>query len=206
MQRLALIAGALLLAGFAARGKSDGADGGEAGAVVDTTLADILPFMTPDDSATVQQALNDANVQAFLAMIRAAEGTAGPDGYRMFFGGGLFDSYTDHPRQKITRLSNGKPITSSASGAYQILQPTWDHVIQPRLHLPDFSPASQDAAAVELLRLNGSYDRLVAGDFDGAVTKAAQTWASLPGSPYGQPLRSLAWVTDRFVSAGGALA
>ena len=91
-----------------------------------------------------------ANLRAFLYMIRHCEGTAGENGYRTQFGGGLFDSFADHPRQAITRTLGGKPITSTAAGAYQFLARTWDECAK-ALGLPDFSPASQDAAATFLI-------------------------------------------------------
>ena len=52
--------------------------------------------------------MQNSNLQAFLAMIRQAEGTAGRDGYSMLFGGSLFDSFADHPRTKITARLGGR--------------------------------------------------------------------------------------------------
>lgn len=85
------------------------------------------------------------NLRAFLYLIRYCEGTAGENGYRTQFGGGLFDSFDDHPRQAITRKLGGKDLTSTAAGAYQFLSRTWDECAK-ALSLPDFSPESQDRA------------------------------------------------------------
>src|SRR3990167_9402573 len=123
------------------------------------------------------------NMRAFLMMIRHAEGTAGPDGYRTLFGGGLFEGFEDHPRQRITRKLGGKPITSSAAGAYQFLERTWDEV-QTKLDLPDFSPNSQDRGAVELIRRRGALKLVVGGRFEQAVEKVRKEWASMPGAGY----------------------
>ncbi|WP_404993336.1 glycoside hydrolase family 104 protein [Cupriavidus pauculus] len=144
------------------------------------------------------------NRAAFLMMIRTAEGTAGRDGYRTLFGGGLFDSYADHPRQVVTAMSNGKPISSSAAGAYQFLRRTWDKLAA-RLGLPDFSPASQDAAAIELIREAGALGDVDAGRFDKAVGKVRKIWASMPGAGYGQPEKALADLQAVYVAAGGAV-
>ncbi|WP_423197143.1 Lysozyme [Cupriavidus sp. H19C3] len=144
------------------------------------------------------------NRSAFLLTIRTAEGTAGRDGYRTLFGGGLFDSLADHPRQYITRKSNGKPITSSAAGAYQFLIRTWD-TLAARLGLPDFSPQSQDAAAIELIREAGALGDVDAGRFAQAVRKVRKIWASMPGAGYGQPERALADLQAAFEAAGGVV-
>lgn len=147
----------------------------------------------------------ESNVRAFLAAIRAAEGTAGPDGYRMLFGGGLFASYADHPRIRVTALLGGRLVTSTAAGAYQILERTWDEA-RAALALPDFSPAAQDAAAVWLIRRRGALADVRAGRFEAAVSKVAREWASLPGSPYGQPVKTLDQVRAAYEAAGGIVA
>lgn len=134
----------------------------------------------------LQQFLVSENVRAFLKAIRVAEGTAKKDGYRMHFGGSLFFSYEDHPKKIISKSG----YKSSAAGAYQILKKTWRD-IQRSLYLPDFSPLSQDIAAAWLIRRRGALDDVVSGRLDSAVKKCAKEWASLPGSPYGQPTLSM---------------
>lgn len=147
----------------------------------------------------------EQNVAAFLAMIRSAEGTAGPAGYQTMFGGALFSSFADHPRIKQTAtFSNGKTVTSTAAGAYQFLSTTWDDA-RNALGLLDFSPAAQDAGAVWLIRRRGALEDVRAGNFAAAVAKCAKEWASLPGSPYGQPGRTMAQVQAVYQSAGGVV-
>ncbi|WP_295375629.1 glycoside hydrolase family 104 protein [uncultured Pseudacidovorax sp.] len=159
----------------------------------------------------------NANVQAFLQAIKACEGTAGqPDPYRVCFAySHVISDLSDHPavtgEWSGVRLSDaqckgaGQPAgcVSTAAGAYQITRTTWRDV-RPKLGLPDFSAASQDAAAVELLRRCGAYARLAAGDLAGAVRAARGTWASLPGANYaGQGMRSMAQVQAWYSGAGG---
>lgn len=145
------------------------------------------------------------NVQAFLRVIRVGEGTAGPDGYRTLFGGGLFESFADHPRQRITRTMAGRPITSTAAGAYQFLSRTWDETAR-IMGLRDFTPASQDLGAVGRIAARGALEDVKAGRFDAAIRKVALEWASMPGSPYGQPV--ITWDRARaiYAAAGGASA
>ncbi|TMU72518.1 muramidase [Hydrogenophaga intermedia] len=138
-------------------------------------------------------------------MIRRGEGTAGEDGYRTLFGGGLFTSFADHPRQRITRMLGGKPITSTAAGAGQFLASTWDETAR-IMGLTDFTPASQDRAIVGRIAARGALDDAKAGRVDLALQKIAREWASMPGSPYGQPVISLATARGVFASAGGTFA
>ena len=143
------------------------------------------------------------NVAAFLDMIAYAEGTAGPNGYRTLFGGGLFDSYADHPRQFFTFTDKaGKTNRTSAAGRYQFLARTWDALAR-KLQLPDISPPNQDAAAIELIRERGALRLVQAGRFDEAVAKVAPIWASLPGANYNQPERKLAALQAAYQRAGG---
>jgi lysozyme len=86
---------------------------------------------------------------------------------------------------------------STAAGAYQIIKPTWMR-IKSRLGLMDFSPASQDMAAVELLREAGALDLIEAGDIEGAIKKSSRIWASLPGSTAQQNPRAMDYALNRF--------
>lgn len=146
-------------------------------------------------------ATTDRNVQAFLRTIRACEGTDGPDGYRMMFTGKLFNDMSQHPNQ----LNKANGYSSTAAGAYQFIFSTWKR-LQLTLGLPDFSPESQDAAAVELIQEKGALGDVQAGNIEAAFAKLNKTWASLPGSPYGQPTKSTATASAYFTQYGGTIA
>jgi muramidase (phage lysozyme) len=128
-----------------------------------------------------------ANVRAFLDVIAHAEGTAREDGYNTMFTGITFNSFNDHPRQ-INCISSG--LCSDAAGRYQFLSTTWDQVAA-KLGLRDFSPASQDLGAVELIKEKNALEDVEFGRFESAVYKLAPVWASFPNeagkSVYGQP-------------------
>lgn len=147
--------------------------------------------------------LPDSNVKAFLRTIRFCEGTADDDGYRRMVGGGEFDSFADHPRQlrRIERYN----LSSSAAGAYQFIASTWDEMRQ-IYKLPDFSPESQDLAAIGLIYRRGALQDVLAGRVEVAVQKCNKEWASLPGSPYGQRTVSLPRVVQEYRTWGGAVA
>ncbi len=62
--------------------------------------------------------------------------------------------------------------------------------------MPDFRPASQDIAAVKLMKQRRMISPLLKGDIAQAIHKGAPEWASLPtakgGSYYGgQPAKSI---------------
>ena len=139
-------------------------------------------------------AMQNPNVQAFLAMIRYAEGAD----YQTLFGGSKFQSFADHPRTVITA---GK-YKSSAAGAYQILARTWDDV-RGRIGATDFSPYWQDQAAIFLIKRRGALPDVLAGRFEDAINKVRKEWASLPGAGYGQPERSLANLRNVYAANGG---
>lgn len=173
---------------------------------------DISPYMQPEPMPS-NYSTQAVNVEAFLWAIRKAEGTAGPNGYSTLFGGDLFTGWADHPR---TPRRYGS-LWTTAAGAYQFMAvsplpgggttrvDTWDR-IRARLGLPDFSPASQDAAAVELIREAGALADVQAGRFDAAISKVRRIWASLPGAGYSQPEKSLPYLRAAYADAGGVFA
>jgi len=151
------------------------------------------------------QTTADRNVRAFLDMIAYAEGTAGPNGYRTLFGGTLFDSFADHPRQSFQFTNKaGQTLRTTAAGRYQFLIRTWDALAK-QLDLPDFSPASQDRAAIELIRQRGALRDVQAGRIQAAIAKCSNIWASLPGAGYNQQERKLSSLLSTFAQAGGIL-
>lgn len=147
-----------------------------------------------------QKALKDPKVKAFLRVIRVAEGTDKEDGYRMLFGKELFESMRDHPRITVAKKSRGKVIKSSAAGAYQILTRTWNWIAA-AYEFKDFYPPTQDEAAVALIAHRGALQDVLDGNFELAIQKCSGEWASLPFSPYGQPMISLRRAKEIYESA-----
>lgn len=146
------------------------------------------------------------NLQAFLDMIATSEGTIdiGEDGYNALVGSTpshplLFSSYADHPHV-FNKVSD-----STAAGRYQFLYKTWE-ALKAMLDLPDFSPTSQDAGAIELIKERDALDDVEAGNFTSAVEKCSNIWASLPGNNYGQRENTLANLQEAYTRAGGTLA
>lgn len=161
----------------------------------------------------VNMASSDKNVQAFLRMIRHAEGTAGVNGYRTLFGHKLFSDFSKHPNVKVPffNKAKGKTDYSTAAGAYQFLNSTWRRLAL-KLNLPDFSPECQDKAAIELIREEKALDDVIAGRLAIAIDKVQNIWASLPdiaggekASNYQQPQKKYADLVSVYQKAGGTL-
>lgn len=159
----------------------------------------------------------DANVAAFLDLIKWAEGTntrLGLDPYRVTFGyNHTIQSFADHPFLTgewpgvtfFDPARNANNLTT-ASGAYQITKTTWNDLrTRHAALLPDFTPNSQDTAAVILLEEEGALDDIIAGNIKAAILNVSNRWASFPGSTSGQPQRVLDDMIDRYKRYGGFL-
>jgi muramidase (phage lysozyme) len=132
-------------------------------------------------------------VDAFLTAIRWAEGTLKPDGYRILFGHtdkqpALFNDFSKHPNIRTQfKQTDGKYNYSTAAGAYQIINPTWNGLCSRYKSLGDFSPKYQDMAAILLLDECGALEKLYQGKIREAEQHASVVWASLPSAKYPQP-------------------
>lgn len=169
--------------------------------------------------STPEQLLRDPRVRAMLDTIAYAEGTKGNGDYRRVVYGRvigpansnlpydrslvgkrnvLASSLDRHPNLMV-QVAPG--LRSSAAGRYQFLNTTWRG-----LNMPDFSPRSQDLAAIKLMQRRGMIEPLLRGDFAGAIHKGAPEWASLPvpggGSYYGgQGAKTLGSLREVYGSA-----
>lgn len=157
------------------------------------------------------------NRTAFLAMLGWSEGTriskaTAHDGYDVIVTGqdGLPEVFADfrrHPFEngRPPKAINTKGLCSSASGRYQILLRYW-LAYKKSLSLLDFSPASQDAVALQMIRECGALPLIDAGDADMAIKACSSRWASLPGANYAdQHMHQADALVLQYVAAGGTL-
>jgi muramidase (phage lysozyme) len=152
---------------------------------------------------------NTTNRTAFLAMIGQSEVGAGligetDSGYNVLCGATpsnpmTFSDYSTHPD-----ILN-QALDSTAAGLYQINHPTWLTLCS-QTGLSDFSPATQDAMAIQLITNKGAIADVDAGNFASAVQKCGPVWASLGYNNYGQPTNALANLQAWYQAAGGAVA
>jgi muramidase (phage lysozyme) len=154
----------------------------------------------------------DPRVQAMLDVLGFTEGTG--TNYGKVVNGTVLTSphfpqlvgkknvsVTDLSRHPDILVQVNSSIKSTAAGRYQFLKSTWDG-----LGMSDFSAASQDVAAVKLMKRRGMIQPLLDGDVAKAVHKGAPEWASLPteggGSYYGgQTARSLTEILAKYKEA-----
>lgn len=128
---------------------------------------------------------------AFLALVGWSEGAdyttivTGVDGQHSF------SDFSDHPfapqfgRSPVVVCQNPL-LRSTASGRYQLLYRWWVPY-KSQLGLTDFSPASQDAVAIQQMRERGAVDAVLAGNIQQAIQDCSNIWASFPSNSYGQP-------------------
>ncbi|WP_192456673.1 glycoside hydrolase family 104 protein [Musicola keenii] len=160
---------------------------------------------------------NHPNITAFLDMLAFSEGTATHPltqnrGYDVIVTGidgkpEIFTDYHDHPFAdgRPAKVFNRQGQRSTAAGRYQQLYRYWP-AYKNQLRLPDFSPASQDTLAIQLIREQKALDTVIAGRIACAIGLCNNIWASLPGAGYGQREHNLARLLTCYQQFGGRLA
>lgn len=169
-----------------------------------------MTFLGKSMARLTESLAGGANVLRFLDLIAFSEGTStvkgSDDGYNVLYGRGLFSNYQDHPRQKLTFPINGKPVTSTAAGRYQLLARYWNAY---RLSLRlsgGFTPENQDRVALQQIRECRALDDIKAGRIAEAIAKCSNIWASFPGNTYGQNPHRLEKLLAQWQNLGGVLA
>lgn len=156
----------------------------------------------------------DAKEKAFLDLISWCEGTGasrltGNRGYDVIVTGvdgpSVFSDYTTHPfangrgailvRPPCAQFPKG--LFSDASGRYQLMLRWW-RPYKTLLSLTDFSPASQDAIALQQIKERRAIALIESGNFGLAIQACSNIWASFPGNAYGQGGRSMAELQDQY--------
>lgn len=184
--------------------------------VASMTASDLLNGTEGDffDMVSSGQAAGDPNQnrQAFLYAIKMSEVGAAltalsDNGYNVLVGSTpanplLFSDYSTHPNVYNAALN------STAAGAYQINHPTWLTLVN-QTGLSDFSPATQDAMALQLIANKGALADIDAGNLNAAMVKLQPVWRSLPGAVggvSGQRNNSASQWIAWYQGAGGTLA
>lgn len=181
---------------------SDGTPSGSSGDFL-TGIANTMTSSVQNAFTDPASSLSVPNVQAWLAAIRTTEtGTAGPRSYTTIAGGGQLQSLASYPNVQTSLVINGQRVTTHAVGAYQFMPATWSDAAS-ELGLTDFSPSSQDLAAVWLTKRRGALADVINGDLVSAIQKCNKEWASLPGSPYNQNPVTQSTFETLYASNGG---
>jgi muramidase (phage lysozyme) len=152
-------------------------------------------------------------LKSFLDTIAWAEGTVqvpnSDNGYKVIVGSTpnrpiLFYDYSDHPYRSMIIKFHRKIIHSDAAGRYQIMGWIFRHY-KKQLRLNDFSPASQDAIAIQLIRECRALTDIEYGLINDALYKCRSRWASLPGAGYGQHEQLMDKLLEVFTRVGGII-
>lgn len=216
--RLILVSGAVLLLSRQQGGQIEAGDGDLAGGFSLNALSDNLAsyyYQLTDEGTDVDPNTAAANLAAFLTMLRQSEGAD----YSTCYGNShTIQNFSDHPAvtgewtgvvlpdSYCTNAGFSPGCKSTAAGAYQMRKATW-LAKKAQLGLTDFSSASQDQAAIQLITDRGALGAVQSGDVATAVYRCRNEWASLPGNSYGQAgNQTVDQLTAWFQSAGGSLA
>jgi muramidase (phage lysozyme) len=141
-------------------------------------------------------ALGNANVRAFLRVIREDESTQTDEAYRMAHGGKLIDG-PEHPWYGRTTTEVGH---STAYGAYQFLGTSWKEASDALGIGNDTSPINQDLCAVwTIADKRHALGPVMAGDVRLACYALRDEWVALQSMPLQRARRI-------FADYGGTLA
>ncbi|AVV38622.1 MULTISPECIES: glycoside hydrolase family 24 protein [Pantoea] len=151
------------------------------------------PIVFLSSLARVDENLKILRLRAFLRMIRIGEGTIQEDGYRTMFTGAKFTDFSRHPN--IRHEANG--VVSTAAGAYQFLYGTWRN-LQHRFSLSDFGQSNQDLGCIALIAGRKALEAVMEGKISDAIHLCRVEWASLPGSPHGQPTANKQMIMKKY--------
>lgn len=149
-----------------------------AGALVYRDIAqhvDPLTQYQPVDPFGVDPMTAHNNVEAFVDTIIAVEAGGRYDVIAGFptYPDARFSDFSEHPY--VLDPTREKYVGTTASGGGQFVKRTWIEA-RDALGLQDFSPVSQRAAIVFLIKRRGALADVEAGRFDAAIGKLQLEW------------------------------
>lgn len=147
---------------------------------------------------TAEQA-GGQNLVTFLDLIAWSEGADYNTIVTGLNGPETFSDFAEHPfEHRAPQLIRHVPLlTSTAAGRYQLLLRFW-RVYKEQLHLPDFSPLSQDKVALQQIHERRATDLIDQGKIEDAIHACSNIWASFPGNHYQQGGKSMQALLDKF--------
>jgi muramidase (phage lysozyme) len=137
-------------------------------------------------------------ILAFSHVLRSGESNQTEDAFHILYGGGRFDSFADHPRIRFPIVYEGKPNYTTAAGAFQIIEKSWNDFTA-KFGPMDFSPGNQLLCTVWLIDRAGALDDVIEGRINAAIRRLGPVWTSLKLS------RIQAQAPEIFQRFGGSL-
>ena len=115
-------------------------------------------------------------------------GIAGTDPSTDKAGPEILTDFSDHPfahrRAKLFRMPDIPAPPILGSRPVPNPRPLLRGLQKSKLHLPDFSPLSQDLVAIQQLKERKSIAPILAGNIEAAIHLCNAIWASFPGNSY----------------------
>jgi muramidase (phage lysozyme) len=148
-------------------------------------------------------------LRAMLDLIAFSEGTSTHpltrnNGYDVLVSGihgpSVFTDYSKHPFEgggSVVVRTGPPELISTAAGRYQLLARFWK-VYKVQLHLADYSPAFQDAVAIQQIGEGKALALIEAGNIEGAIAACSNIWASFPCNDYGQGGHSMQTLVAKY--------
>lgn len=141
-------------------------------------------------------------ISAFLSLIGWSEGADYNTIVTGIDGPSTFSDFSDHPfAPQFSRppviVRRSPLLESTAAGRYQLLYRYWVPY-KAQLGLADYSPASQDAVALQQMKERGAMAMITVGDIQGAIAACSNIWASFPGNSYEQGGKSMGELLDQY--------
>ena len=147
-------------------------------------------------------------LSAFLSLIAFSEGADYNTIVTGVSGPATFSDFSDHPLapqfHRMPVVVRRSPLLeSTAAGRYQLLYRWWVPY-KAQLGLSDYSPASQDAVAIQQIKERDALGLITAGSIAGAIAACSNIWASFPGNGYAQGGKTMGELLERYQGLVGA--
>lgn len=162
----------------------------------------------PTSIKFLEEKLKEPNIQAALKTIRWTECNDAPQCYQYMFGSTVnnnirFTDMSKHPN--IHQIHNG--INSTAAGAYQFLYGTYKDICEKYGFSGAFDAHTQDLMCLAIFDMIGVLNDVAKGYMlrEPVMVRLSKQWASLPMSPWGQPVKTIAQVRDYYLASGGVI-
>jgi muramidase (phage lysozyme) len=127
----------------------------------------------------LENAAKIPNVIAFLdGVVREGESSHDASAWTVLYGGTHFKGFDDHPRIRFPITYQGRPNYTTAAGAFQIVETTWNEFTR-EFGPMDFRPEHQTLCAVWRLVYRKALDAVIAGRLDEAIRRCTNEWTSL---------------------------
>lgn len=130
------------------------------------------------DIGRARELVGHPQVVAFSYVVRNGESSLDDSAWTVLYGGDHFTSFDDHPRIRFPIVYQGKPNYTTAAGALQIVERSWNDFTKAYGPMP-FTPENQMLFLVWRLDYRKALDAVLAGRLSEAIRLCIVEWTSL---------------------------